>query len=766
MSDPESPANEDDAVDTDPADESTPVDTDPVGEDDTAPASDSPDAADPARIQLIVNRESDRAALAGLLDDRYQVIVDDELQAVDGYLIGDRMLPAYREAIRAIKADQHPEFCPVLVISRPELADTVADLLEEPADPRPLVDEVVTAPVDRQTLYRRLRNLLVRRRQSLALADRIETTERRFQQLFDATNDALFVIDREGETLLDCNPAACDLLGYDRETLCSMSAAALFDHDGNGSFQSFFESVQRSDNGWTNEFSCPRADGERRLLEISAAVLDAAERPPVVFSARDITERKRYQEELELRSEAMDGAPIGISITDPDREDNPMIYINEGFEEITGYSRADSLGRNCRFLQGPETREEPVAELREAIANEQPVSVELRNYRKDGSLFWNRVTVAPIHDESGELSNFIGFQEDITERKEREQELHLFRKAVENVQQAVIITDREGSIIHVNPAFEAQSGYTAADVEGRTPRVLKSGKHDEAFYANLWETILAGEGWEADLINQRKSGELHWVHESIAPITDDDGEITHFVAIKQDVTDRRLREQQLSVLNRLLRHNLRNGLNVIRGNAELLDESLPADHQRFLSPIKTRAESLSELSQKVGTVRSLFEREDAAGKRCALTSLFSDVERKFREQYPSTTFEVVLEGSPVVRADDRLNMALLELLDNAVVHNDSDEPAVTLVGRPPTGERAAEWIEIVVCDNGPGIPENEQQVIENGTETALQHGTGLGLWLASWTVSLFGGEIDIDNEESGTRVRLLLPRVDGDVGGE
>ena len=764
MSDPESPANEDDAVDTDPADDAIPIDTDPTDGDaaDTDPA----DAADQARIQLIVNRESDRAALADLLDDRYQVIVDDELQAVDGYLIGDRMLPAYREAIKAIKADQHPEFCPVLVISRPEVADTVADLLEEPEDPRPLVDEVVTAPVDRPTLYRRFRNLLIRRRQSLELADRIETTERRFQQLFDSTNDALFVIGSDGEALLDCNPAASELLGYDRETLCSMSPAALFDHDDSGAFQSFFETVQRTDSGWTNEFSCLRADGERRLLEISAAVLDAAERPPVVFSARDITDRKRYQEELELRSEAMEGAPVGITITDPDREDNPIVYINEGFEEITGYSQADTLGRNCRFLQGPETSEEPVAEMRAAIDAERPISVELRNYRKDGSPFWNRVTIAPIHDESGELSNFIGFQEDITERKEREQELHLFRKAVENVRQGVLITDRSGEIIHVNPAFETETGYTAAEVKGRTPRVLKSGKHDEAFYSILWETILSGESWESDLINQRKSGELHWVHESISPITDDDGEITHFVAIKQDVSDRRLREQQLSVLNRLLRHNLRNGLNVIRGNADLLTESLPADHQRFLSPIKARAESLSQLSQKVGTVQALFEREDAAGERCTLASLFSDVEREFREQHPSTTFEVVLEGSPVVRADDRLNMALLELLDNAVVHNDSDEPAVTLVGRPPTGERAAEWIEIVVCDNGPGIPESEQQVIESGTETALQHGTGLGLWLAYWTVSLFGGEISIENEESGTRVRLLLPRVDADVEAE
>ncbi len=101
--------------------------------------------------------------------------------------------------------------------------------------------------------------------------------------------------------------------------------------------------------------------------------------------------------------------------------------------------------------------------------------------------------------------------------------------------------------------------------------------------------------------------------------------------------------------------------------------------------------------------------------------------------------------------------------DNAVVHNDSPEPAVTLIARPSTGERADEWIEIVVCDDAPGIPEYEQAVIESGIETPLHHGTGIDLWLAYRTVALFGGEITIENEESGARVRLLLPRADNEM---
>jgi PAS domain S-box-containing protein len=115
---------------------------------------------------------------------------------------------------------------------------------------------------------------------------------------------------------------------------------------------------------------------------------------------------------------AIDEAPIGITLSDPSLPDNPMVYVNEGYEEMTGYDATDALGRNCRFLQGPDTEEEPVAEMRRAIDAEEPVTVEVLNYREDGTPFWNRVTIAPIHGTDGAVSNFVGFQEDVTERKE------------------------------------------------------------------------------------------------------------------------------------------------------------------------------------------------------------------------------------------------------------------------------------------------------------------------------------------------------------
>lgn len=130
-------------------------------------------------------------------------------------------------------------------------------------------------------------------------------------------------------------------------------------------------------------------------------------------------------EELQQGKRAMDRAPIGITISDPHAEDNPLIYVNEAFEQLTGYSESEAIGRNCRFLQGPATDASTVAEVRRAIDAEHPVSVDIVNYTKSGRRYWCRLEVAPVHDADGRLVNYVGFQTEITQRKISEQRLQV-----------------------------------------------------------------------------------------------------------------------------------------------------------------------------------------------------------------------------------------------------------------------------------------------------------------------------------------------------
>nr|AGF93651.1 signal-transducing histidine kinase [uncultured organism] len=721
----------------------------------------SHEASERHTIQLFIHGENDRAALEGSLRERYDVIDGGTLSPADCYVVDERMVPTYRDALGEHKADRHPTFTPVLLIQMEGSRGTVPLPSEQNGDGPPLIDEVVPAPVDRKTLFRRVGNLLARREQSMELSERYEDVQSRFQRLFESTNDALFVVAPGSDEITECNPAACALVGYSRGELLSLAATETIHADDRERFRSFLRDVREAGQGSTDDLACLTKEGNERQLEVSAAALEDSS---VLLSARDVTERKAYARELELKSRAMDEAPVGITITDPDREDNPMIYVNEGFEALTGYSKEEAVGRNCRFLQGEATRERPVAEMRRAIDRAEPVSVALRNYRKDGSQFWDRVSIAPVRDRAGTVTNYVGFQEDITERKEREMDLQLFKKAVENAGQSVFVTDSDGSIEYVNPKFEARSGYTREEAVGRTPRLLKSGKQDDEFYDRLWRTVLAGDQWDAHLVNRRKNGELYHVDQTISPIANDEGALTHFVTIEADVTNRRLREQQLEVLNRVLRHNLRNAVNVIEGRAAMLRKALDDDELRaHVNAIEDRSAALASLGDKSATVRSLFGNEAAAQTTCDVTGLLTEVVDELSGEYPDAMLTASTPDSLHARADDRLKTALSELVENAIVHNDRSTPEVTVTTRPPSEDRTGEWIELVVADNGPGIPDQEQETIERGEETPLQHGTGIGLWIVYWTISLYGGEISIEeNTPRGTCVVLSLPQ--GSIG--
>ncbi|QKY17527.1 PAS domain-containing protein [Halorubrum sp. CBA1229] len=169
----------------------------------------------------------------------------------------------------------------------------------------------------------------------------------------------------------------------------------------------------------------------KRALRTRIANLVERRRTSLRLAAR---ERKLAEtvDDLRLKEQAMDEAPVGISIAEVDEEgtgDNPLVYTNEEFEALTGYG-SEMFGVDCRFLQGDDTDPEAIATLREAIDEERPVAVDILNYRRNGRKFWNRLTIAPVRDEEGEVTHYVGFQSDITERKIRERRLEVMNRVL------------------------------------------------------------------------------------------------------------------------------------------------------------------------------------------------------------------------------------------------------------------------------------------------------------------------------------------------
>jgi len=181
-----------------------------------------------------------------------------------------------------------------------------------------------------------------------------------------------------------------------------------------------------------------------------------------------------------LKTRTMDEAPVGITIADATESEMPLVYANAAFERITGYPPEYAVGRNCRFLQGEETRDEPVAKMRTAIENEAATTVELRNYRRDGDPFWNEVTIAPLRDETGAVTHYVGFQQDVTRRKRAEQAAahRSARIERERAAQELLLDRLDGVVAEVTGAVaEARS---RADLERGVVEGLA------ATYAGAW----------------------------------------------------------------------------------------------------------------------------------------------------------------------------------------------------------------------------------------------------------------------------------------
>jgi phosphoserine phosphatase RsbU/P len=180
------------------------------------------------------------------------------------------------------------------------------------------------------------------------------------------------------------------------------------------------------------EYSCC-APAEDRWFAVRVSRFPEPGPVRVVIAFEDVTERKIVEEELRLRDRAMAASGEGIVITDPQKPNNPIVYVNTGFERMTGYPREAAIGQNCRFLQGSGTNRDAVAEIRAALSEQRECHVELLNYRKDGDPFWNRLSITPVRDASGKLTHYVGVQSDITDRKRAEDEL---KKANEKLERA------------------------------------------------------------------------------------------------------------------------------------------------------------------------------------------------------------------------------------------------------------------------------------------------------------------------------------------
>lgn len=213
--------------------------------------------------------------------------------------------------------------------------------------------------------------------------------------------------------------------------------------------------------------------------------------------------------------------------------------------------------------------------------------------------------------------------------------------------------------------------------------------------------------------------------------------------------------QQTSILDRILRHNLRNACNVIQANADMLSGQVSGEQEVHLETIQTRNHNLIELSENSRQLRDIVLAEDLAKGPVNLTERIESQVDSIRGEYPDAEVDVDIPETLWAETNSRLDDVIYELLENAIEHNDTPQPRIRVTARSPRDE---DGLTIEIADNGPGLPDIERKVLEKGFETQMTHSQGLGLWIARTLVVRLGGNFTIrDNTPRGTTVQLSLP---------
>ncbi len=489
-----------------------------------------------------------------------------------------------------------------------------------------------------------------------------------------------------------------------------------------------------------------------------------------------IAEAQRdYEQRFRHTLENIDLAAVALN------KQGKVTFCNNHFLDITGWEREEVIGKNWirQFVIDEDHKQ--VSRIIRRMDHPQsfPSHLELQVKTRNGEprlITWNNTL---SYDSKGEVIGVTGIGEDITDMRRTESELLKLYQAVEQSPSSVVITNPQGNIEYVNPKFTEVSGYSAEEVFGRNPRLLKSGETSKEEYSTLWETIREGGEWRGEFHNRRKNGELFWEAAAISAIRDSEGNITSILAVKEDITEKKRLEKEVEKQNRelalaetmaamgrmasMIAHDLRNPLSSVKMTLQILDKksdpAISADTNELcqisLEQIRYMEEILSDMLS--------YSRPDALKPEWIpidkVIDLSIGMSQRRQHKKKITLHTQYHSGLPTIYADaTKLRQVFSNLIANSFQATiDSDNPQVSIEAMIELGHDGTN-VRIDICDNGCGIDAENQRRMFEPFFTTRAKGTGLGLAIVKRILEQHQASIYVsDNKPVGTCISVILP---------
>lgn len=490
---------------------------------------------------------------------------------------------------------------------------------------------------------------------------------------------------------------------------------------------------------------------------------------------RAMEAQRDYERRFRHTLENIELAAVGLNLR------GEVTFCNDFFLNMTGWQRAEVVGRNwLDHFVSDEFKPEVAAIIGRMTSPEQfPSHFENQVRTRDGDLrliAWNNTL---SYDTEGEVIGVTGIGEDITDKRRTELELHKLYQAVEQSPSIVLITNRAGLIDYVNPKFSEVTGYAFNEVVGKNPRFLKSGETTQTEYSQLWNTLLSGGEWRGEFHNRRKNGELYWESASLSAIRNPQGEITNFLAVKEDITERKRLEAEVEERNRelarsqalaamgrmasMIAHDLRNPLSSVKMTLQILGKQLDGiEHEEANELTHISLEQIRYMEEILSDMLTYAQPDAIKPEWITIDKVLDmaiSLTQQRLDQYQVRLATHYNPGVPTLFGDaTKLRQVFSNLIANAIQANETSDDAQIVIDTMTELGPDGTSIQVEICDNGPGIePEDAEKVFEPFFTTRSK-GTGLGLAIVKRVLDQHRATIEIiPHLPNGTCVVVVLP---------